>query len=203
MPNDLLARVTRTLGAGVLVGMLVVAFTPAINVVAAWTRPPLRVDRSDAIVVLGAGVNPDGSLNPASFVRLVHGIVLYRAGWAPTLVVTGTPRETAARARLASALGVPPAAIVADTIAHTTREEAQRVAAALKPRGARTVLVVTNTRHLVRAARLFENQGFVVNAAAADLSAESATQPEVRLELARSLVQEMFARAYYRLTGAL
>ncbi len=203
MRIDLFGRVARTIGAAVVLVLVVVAFTPVINVVASWTRPPLRVQKSEAIVVLGAGVNPDGSLNPASLVRLIHGVVLYRTGWAPVMVVSGTPAEAQTRARLAYALGVPPAAIVGEISSHTTRDEAQRIGALLRARGVKTILLVTNTRHLLRATRLFQNQGLVVSAVPADLSSESSTQPEVRLELLRSITQEMVARLYYRLTGAL
>lgn len=203
MRTDLFGRATRTIGVVVVLVVIVVAFTPLINVVARWTRPPLRVEKSEAIVVLGAGANPDGTLNPASLVRLIHGVVLYRSGWAPLLVVAGSPAETQSRARLAYALGVPPAALVGETSAHTTGDEARRIGAILRARGVKTILLVTNTRHLVRATQLFQHQGLVVSGVPADLSSESSTQPEVRLELLRSIVQEMFARLYYRMTGAL
>lgn len=203
MRIDRFGRVIRAIGAVIVLVLLIVAFTPVINVAARWTRPVMRVQKSEAIVVLGAGVNPDGSLNPASLVRLIHGVVLYRSGWAPVLVVSGTPAEVRSRARLAFALGVPPAAIVGDSMSHTTRDEAQRIGALLSARGVKTILLVTNTRHLVRATQLFQNQGLVVSPVPADLSSESSTQPEVRLELLRSMTQEMVARLYYRLTGAL
>src|ERR1700722_7682641 len=47
---------------------------------------------ADAIVVLGAGMMADGSLNDQSMRRLLHGLLLYKDGYAPLIVFTG-PRE--------------------------------------------------------------------------------------------------------------
>jgi uncharacterized SAM-binding protein YcdF (DUF218 family) len=202
MATDAFARVCRVIGAMTLGLLLIGAFTPAVNVLARRARPDTSLQKSDAIVVLGAGAHGDGSLKPASLVRLVHGVVLYRRGYAPLLVVSGGPAEVNARAQLAVVLGVPAAAMAWDAGSHTTREEARRIAHLLRTRSTKSVLLVSNSQHLARAARVFEREGFVVHGVPADFVSNTTAIPELRLELARVLLQEALARAYYRALGA-
>jgi uncharacterized SAM-binding protein YcdF (DUF218 family) len=129
---------------------------------------------SDAIVVLGASVSPSGMLSLESSRRTNHGIVLYRRGLAPVLVLSdgayaGGPTEADVRAEQARLHGVPADAILTETRAHTTREEALRVKTLLESRGARTILLVTNTGHLARARPLFERAGSEVRPAPQEL----------------------------------
>ncbi len=85
----------------------------------------------------------------------------------------------------------------------TTREEAQRMAALLGPRGVRTILLVTDPQHLIRARRLFERAGFRVLAAVADDVGTTPQDAEGRLKLTRVIVIEVLARLYYRAAGYL
>jgi uncharacterized SAM-binding protein YcdF (DUF218 family) len=161
--------------------------------------------RSDAIVVLGSWVSPSGLLSLESQRRTNHGIELYQKGLAPVLVFLGGgspggPAEADVRAEQARLHGIPGAAILTETRAKTTREEAERVKALLQSRAARSVLLVTNAGHLARAFPLFERAGFVVHAAPSDAFAESDT-PESRLSLMRVLVKESFGWLYYRIAG--
>lgn len=181
-------------------------FTPLPNVLSRWLAAPARVEPAEAIVVLGAGLRADGSLTDASLRRALHGILLYREGLAPWLVVLGPERpgvgvEAGVRAELARALGVPPAAILTEATAWTTREEAVRARALLAGRGVRRILLVTNPHHMWRARAVFERAGFEVQAAPTqDFSAEPDTV-EGRLDLLRDLAQELFGRSLYRLAG--
>ena len=196
------------LGALTLALLAVVVLTPVTGWLARRHAEPARVEPAEAIVVLGAGLGPDGWLDTASWRRLVHGIVLFRQGLAPLLVLSGStpttgPTESEVRARIALELGVPPAAILPVTGANTTREEALRVRAELQSRGVRTILLVTGPFHLVRARAVFERQGFVVRSAPV---AEVTLEPEKhgeRLVVTQALVQEFLGRLYYRLAGYL
>lgn len=78
---------------------------------AAWfsenTRP------TDVIVVLGAGMDADGTLHRSSLLRVEKGVSLFRAGLAPHMHFTGGrgtsagPSAGQQMARLAAQLGVP------------------------------------------------------------------------------------------------
>ncbi len=75
------------------------------------------------------------------------------------------------------------------------------MAAALRPRGLRSILLVSGQLHLVRARRAFERAGFEVHAAPAleiPLDAETAAG---RMAVARLLAQEVGGWLYYRLQG--
>lgn len=198
--RDSLARACRWIGLGV-VTLALTGFTPLANRLAHALRPPADIRQTDAIVVLGADANPDGTLNTASLVRFVDGAILYRQGLAPIIVFSGSPAETTTRARLAQALGIPDSAIVVESRARTTDEESRLIAERLRERAARRVLLVTSFAHLARAARLFEARGLAVSAVPADDVSDSVTKPEERLALLRVVLQELAARAYYRVSG--
>jgi len=199
------ARILRVLGAASLAGLLAVAFTPLPNVLGRALGSASRLERADAIVALGSSVLPSGRLSSTSLRRAVDGIRLYRQGYAPLLVFSGSPprdgrpAEGAVRTRLALELGVPAEAIVT-VEAWTTRDEAARVAALLQARGVRRVLLVTESHHMVRARPLFERGGLEVLPAPTD-TPWLAPNPEARLLLAWQLAGELFARLYYWLAG--
>lgn len=198
------SRLCRWLGALAFAGFMIAGFTPLPVLVGEWLGAVDEVGPADAIVVLGANdPREDGLPGDISLRRAVRGIVLFRRGLAPLLVFSGTPRETAARLALARDLQIPPAQMLADDRTHTTREEAQRMAALLAPRGVRTILLVTDAQHLIRARRLFERAGFRVLAAVADDVGTTPQTAEGRLKLTRAIVTEVLARLYYRAAGYL
>jgi uncharacterized SAM-binding protein YcdF (DUF218 family) len=190
---------------GVLL-FLAVAFTPLSNVLNRGLRVDARLEPADAIVVLASDVAPDGTLSNQSLRRALHGVALYRRGLAPLLLFSGIrpsggPSEALARADLARSLGIPPEAVLTAEEIRTTRDEALSVAARLRPRGARRILLVSDSQHLVRAARLFERAGFEVLAAPADSISPASATPGARLGLMLAVVQELLSRLYYRVAG--
>jgi uncharacterized SAM-binding protein YcdF (DUF218 family) len=199
--------VCRILGAVVLGGLAMAALTPASEWLVARYAERARLEPADAIVVLGAGYTPS-ALGDHSLQRLVHGARLLGRGLAPLLVLSGEApagqlSEPGLRARYARELGVPPAAIVALSGAHTTREEALRARAELEPRGVRTILLVSGSLHLVRARAVFERAGFQVFPAPADISFSFGSEAAQRLSAMRAFLRELAGLAYYRLAGYL
>jgi uncharacterized SAM-binding protein YcdF (DUF218 family) len=194
------SRVLRLLGmAGVLLFVLC-AYTPLPNLLGHRTEIP--VEPAEAIVVLADSVNAYGALSENSLRRTLHGILLYRQGFAPRLVFSGPANqqgivEAEVRAAMARQLGIAPTAILTEIRGHTTREEAARLASLLQPMGVHTILLVTDPEHLVRAQPLFAHVGFTVHPAPVVEGART------RLQLTREVVQEFLARLYYRLAGYL
>jgi uncharacterized SAM-binding protein YcdF (DUF218 family) len=125
-------------------------------------REPFAV--LDAIVVLGAPLEPDGALSPAVRERVIAAAALWRAGGARIVVATGgvtrgRPRaEADAIAEALGELGVPD--VVVERASHTTRENAQLSRQLLEARGVRSVWLVTQPFHGRRSARLFRAAGF-------------------------------------------
>jgi uncharacterized SAM-binding protein YcdF (DUF218 family) len=197
----------RALGmAGVLL-FLLSAFTPVPNLLHHWTEIPAQLVPAEAIVVLAGGVNAQGGLSDTSLRRTLHGILLYRQGFAPRLVFSGPANkqgfvEAEIRTEMARELGIAPTALLTESRVHTTREEAARMAYLLQPLGIHTILLVTHQHHMARSQPLFEHVGFTVHPAPVD-DLSQAMGPEARLQLTRQVVQECLARFYYRLAGYL
>jgi uncharacterized SAM-binding protein YcdF (DUF218 family) len=202
--------VLRRLGGLTLAFLLLVSFTPLVNLWAYWlapSRPSSGSESAEAIVVLGAGgVTTAGALTDASLRGTFQGITLYRRGVAPLVVFSGsrtdsTRDEASARADLAHECGVPASAILSSSTARTTREEAVHIRGLLAGRGINRVMLVADAPGLPRAMRSFERVGFVVvpepSASALDLGGG----PEDRLNLLRQIAIELVARMYYRLAG--
>jgi uncharacterized SAM-binding protein YcdF (DUF218 family) len=186
---------------------LLTAFTPLPNALAEWSRVHADLQAADAIVVLASSVDAKGTLSTKSLRRAVEGMVLYQKKLAPVVVLSGPANragvvEAHVRAELAHTLGIPAAAIITETTARTTREEAMRLAELLQPRGVRRILLVTDTFHMPRSLRFFEQEGFVVHPAPVDDLAQ-AGGPESRLKLMRELAQEFLARLYNHVAGYL
>jgi uncharacterized SAM-binding protein YcdF (DUF218 family) len=195
---------TRLLGLATVAGFFALAFTPLPNRLHRAFAAPARLGPADAIVVLGAGATDD-YLSERSLRRAVHGMRLFQRGLAPVLVLHGPPEgstapEAATRAALASDLGLPAGAIVLAG-GLTTREEARQSWSALSQAGRTRILLVTGSHHMWRARAMFERQGFTVSPAPVEEVAAEGGRPELRLAIARSVLQEGMARLVYRLAG--
>ena len=202
-----MVRFLKLLGALVMLVFALGAFSPLANLVAALVAVPADGGKADAIVVLGGGAEwPHGELSSTALHRTIQGIRLYRKGLAPLLVFSGGqgkahPSPSAVRRALALICAVPSEAIITDEGATTTRDEALRVADVLRPRGATSILLVTDPYHMVRARRLFERAGFAVRPVPANDLPDPAETPETRLALLSRAMQEILAIAYYRIAG--
>ena len=203
MLTRLFSLTCRVVGVLVLAGFMIATFTGAPNALARRVVVAADVGRADAIVVLGGAIDSDGTLQDSSLRRAVAAIGLYHRGLAPRLVMLGMYGEGRVRARLATELGVPREAVIVEGEEPTTRHEAWRVAQILKPAGARTVLLVTDSLHMRRARRLFEDAGISVRPAPTNTGLVVSRTPESRLRLTRALLQEITALAYHRLFGYL
>ena len=122
------------------------------------TRP------ADVIVVLGSGVRPDGRASSSLRARTLHAIALYKAGHAPALFLTGGvgrfgPSEASVMRDLALAAGVPESALVLDETATSTQQSVDNAARVARVRGWRTVLVVSEPFHMLRARRMARDAG--------------------------------------------
>jgi len=199
----------RLLGIVALIAFFASAFSPLPERASRWLARASRLEPADAIVVLGGGgVDRDGRLSDISMRRALHGIALYRQHLAPFLVFSGPQNssgrsEARTRAALAENFGVPSAAIVTEESALTTHEEGVRIARLLRPRGAHRVLLVADSQGMRRAAAVFAQAGFDVLPAPADDVSSVGEAPEVRLQLMRRVLIEVFGLAFYRLAGYL
>lgn len=153
---------------------------------------------ADAIVVLGAKVWEDQP-SPALRERAERGAALYRAGVAPVIVATGglgpwPPTEAESIARVARGAGVPDSAIVIEDHAHSTEASADNVADLARRYGWRSIVVVSDPYHLLRAGWMFRDRGFAVQTACSDERVYQAGP------LLYQRVRELGGLAYYSVT---
>ncbi len=158
--------------------------------------------QAGAIVVMGAA-QYDGRPSPVFAARLDHAIELFRAGWAPLLVVTGGSQEgdrttEAATGRAyAEGAGVPAAGILAEDQGRTTIESIDGVVALLRARGIRDAIFVSDPTHMLRVMRIARDRGIVAYGSPARTS-PTETDLARRLE---ATVHELGALAVYFLAG--
>lgn len=141
----------------------------------------------DCILVLGAGLRPDGSPSDMLHDRVAVGVELYHAlDGVPLLMSgdhTGHYNEVAAMQALAVSLGADAEKIVSDPKGYSTYESIIR---AREIYGAKRILIVTQEYHLYRALYLAEALGMEAYGVSADLrSYAGQTKREVRELLAR------------------
>jgi len=160
-----LARRPRAaLSVGVLaLGWVWIAAMPA---VAMSLRATLAVppddghSRADAIVVLGGDVLPVGDW-ARSRTRAGKGLALWRAGRAPLMLVSGSDQAKPLAEGYAVS-GIPADRLLVDGASDNTRENASDSASILRSRGVRSILLVTSSIHMRRAAGAFRQQGVEV-----------------------------------------
>jgi uncharacterized SAM-binding protein YcdF (DUF218 family) len=119
---------------------------------------------SDAIVVLGARVNADGSPGSDLTSRTYHAVDLWQAGTAPNLICTGGFRDEPLSAasvckRFAASLGVPAESIFLADGSTNTIEDAQSTREVMAREGWRSAVLVSHPLHLFRARWLFRRAG--------------------------------------------
>lgn len=204
-----------TVGSGAAAVLLAAALlTPALRApLAALTlaQPPAR---ADAIVVLGAGVScGTRTLDTHSLARLVRGLELWRAGYAPALTVSeqsgllGPPDcvklSEVQRAHIRALFPRGGPEVLTLRRVTTTRDEAARVRDLARERGWTRVLLVTSPSHSRRAARLLAAGGVQVFSVPAGETRFDATLPlpHDRLAAARVLLYEGLSRVKAALGG--
>ncbi len=204
------ARIIRGLGGVTIVFLSLLAFTPVTNMVGSAIAVSRSLQPCDAIVVLAAGTLKDGELDDESMRRVVHGLELYKRGFAPLIVLSGSPSSSApvpteaeTRYKLASDIGIPSSAIIKMETANTTREESAGIGRLLLQRNAGRILLVTESLHMRRARLVFERAGLKVSPAPSDDYSKAANSARDRLWLATRILQESAALVYYRAAGYL
>jgi uncharacterized SAM-binding protein YcdF (DUF218 family) len=124
--------------------------------------------RADAIVILGARVEPDGQPGPDLHVRTMHAVSLFQRGLAPFLICTGgyqNDRLSAAAVAcdLAISQGIPPEKVLLADGSMTTREDAARAYDLMDGKNWQTAILVSHPLHLERARLLFEGAGITAH----------------------------------------
>ncbi|MBI3914953.1 MAG: YdcF family protein [Chloroflexi bacterium] len=138
-----------------------------------------NAQKADVIIVLGSAVYPGGRASPSLAARTQHAIQLYRAGYAPTLILSGgangnLPSEAEVMRRLATNAGIPADALLVEDQSHSTQENLVNSKRILDARGGRTALIVSDAFHLYRAETMARDLGMIAYGSPANSSPASA-----------------------------
>jgi uncharacterized SAM-binding protein YcdF (DUF218 family) len=185
---------------------------------------------ADGIVVLsGMMVHVESDAGPIpewdDADRFFAGIDLYQAGKAPRLIFTGgtlpwekvSLNEGMVLKTFAQRMGVPEASITVSREAQNTAQEAEAVWELFVSKASQQslasdmshppkILLVTSAFHMPRAQRLFERQGFEVEAFPVDFKVRARVMTPMdflpnphALRMTDILVRELLGRFYYQL----
>ncbi|MFD3591693.1 YdcF family protein [Nocardia sp. NPDC058640] len=120
-----------------------------------------------AVVVLGYGLTPEGTMRDELVARLRAGLTqAVFAPLSPIIVTGGNPQaglsEADAMADWLTAAGIDPTRILREPEADSTVANARNTAAMLSERGLRSVVLVTSDDHIDRARSTFAAAGITV-----------------------------------------
>lgn len=125
--------------------------------------------RADAIIVLGSAVWAGERASPSLYARTQHAIALYRAGYAPSLILSGgtrrgevaspLPSEAEVMRRLAADAGIPADALVLEDQSHSTAENLANAKRLMDARGWRSAIIVSDPFHILRAETIARDLG--------------------------------------------
>jgi len=167
-------RALVTVTAALTLFLLLLAFTPLMR---GPTKRLVRIDpvpqTADAIVILSAGVTPDGMLPQQGLDRLLKGVELARRGAAPSIVLTREEKRIGRRAvttqldqqRIAAFANTK--VILTQKVA-STRDEAVQMKAIATREGWTRIILVTSPFHSRRACATFEKAGLTVSCVPSD-----------------------------------
>ncbi|MEL6151078.1 MAG: YdcF family protein [Chloroflexota bacterium] len=130
---------------------------------------------ADAIIVLGAGIEADGSPSKTLMVRATHGADLWKQGIAPVVLCTGgvigsAPRsEAEACEDVLMAEGVPAESILSEYSSINTAGNVFFTNELMQQNGMDTAVVVSSRYHMLRARWLYWRTGVPVTSSPAEI----------------------------------
>lgn len=134
-----------------------------------WLARPLKIESApapaDAVVVLSSWMQPDGDFSNHAESRLIKGLELVHAKYAPRLVLTELPPPrdlyTKSAGEMAKRLGVDcPIETVGPV--RDTHDEAELISRLARDKGWKRLLLVTSPTHTRRAVLTFRKAGLDV-----------------------------------------
>jgi uncharacterized SAM-binding protein YcdF (DUF218 family) len=160
-----------------------------------WHDPAAPV-----MVLLGAGSNPDGTMDVTSYWRAYHAAYVWNAGSARHVIISGDARTVAAMRDWLVWRGVPGSAVTLETNSRSTRENALHTAELLR-KFPQPVELLSSDYHLWRAERAFVKAGAQVTRQACPDAVKRGNDWRLRWQVFLDFALEVSKIGYYRLRG--
>ena len=202
---------------GVLVALafvlVIIAYTPIIGrPVRSLVRNDPLPAHADAVMVLSAGLNDDGTISHTAMDQLIKGMELVNRGIAPYLVTTREAylingQVVTSQRDQERIVALTPGAVskmINAGITHSTHDEAVRAAALMRARNWTRIVLVTSPLHTRRACATFEKAGVVVSCTPSNTRAfalGSIGSPMDRVRAFQVLLYEIAGTLRYRQLG--
>jgi uncharacterized SAM-binding protein YcdF (DUF218 family) len=138
------------------------AFSPAVS----HAEPAIAAKdfSKPAIVILGYGLNPDGTVRPVLHTRVLTGLVVAQFfPQSPIIVTGGNPKngntEAGEMRKMLTTLGFPRHRVIVEDKANSTAQNARFSVPLAKKAGTSGIILVTSSTHQGRADSDFANAG--------------------------------------------
>jgi uncharacterized SAM-binding protein YcdF (DUF218 family) len=159
-------RRTRNRIAQVVIGLAAIYLLVFNTNLVWWSAAPLAVSAppaaADAIVVFAGGVGESGKAGGGAQERIAQAVALYKAGYAPVLILSSgyvySFQEAEVMRALAVDQGVPASAILLERRAANTYQNVKFVEEILREHRWRRVLLVSSPYHMRRALLVWHKQ---------------------------------------------
>lgn len=191
-----------------VIALIFVITIPAVQDVV--TQPLIMnepLEKADLILVLGGGVERDGSISPIVADRIAEGVHLASEGWGNTLVFSGGPAHNNERfvesVQMAAYLRdhwTIAANVITEERSISTRTNAEYTRLLMAEQGWNTAIVVTSAFHTRRACNVFRKLTIDVICRAAQPSYTFRSLWD-QLRLTKGIIREYGATLYYKLAG--
>jgi len=163
-----LARKLVVAGAALAACFALIALTPLAYFIGRPLLERVEPRPSDVIVLLSSGQLSRQWLTPDASQRTLGALLLYRKGFAPVIVSSGSHLaegldQAGLQAEWLRLAGVPESAILIEDRSTRTYESAREVAGIMRQRGWRTAVVVTSQLDVPRVRLVFRKMGVPVS----------------------------------------
>ncbi|MBI5343727.1 MAG: YdcF family protein [Deltaproteobacteria bacterium] len=193
----------------VAVCSLTIMFTPAVRMLAANLLVDTQLRKADAIVVLAGGAYDNGTLGHSTMIRTLHGVELYKKGFADKIIFSGGNMLghmlgitiSVKMSELATDLGVPREAQMLDTVSLRTYENALETKRIMDENRLKDALLVTSATHMKRAMLTFERIGIKVYPAPDTAFETEVIDPFERFGMFKIVMREYAGMLFYRWKG--
>lgn len=190
-----------------LILIFIIGFTPLNK----WISMPLthedELQQADVIIVLGSGLNENGSLTANGQERVLQGAILLEQDYGSMMLMSGGQYENTSfyeseqMSLYAQSLGVPETYIITERESTSTYENALFSKEVMAENMWENALVVTSAFHSKRACNVFEAQSITTTCSPADPDLVSRISILSRLSDFWSIMREYGATIYYSLKG--
>lgn len=174
-----------------------------------WAANPLTVkdplQKTDAIVILSGGLNPDGSLAASTIERMDHGLNLFQDGYAKRIILSGgglqpDQKESQVMYDYALSKGFPADVFILDQFSTSTYENILFTSKIAADKNYKSLIMVTSPYHSARAKKMFAGRGIQVISSPAEKSELYTAKGQDKIRMIKLVAEEYLKIGIYQIS---